>query len=115
MGSTVDEHPKSGCRIVHFGLVVSKADRFEVLVNQHQAGRLVWAPWDRSNLSYVGAVQVGEHYVSRVLSKSAGSDETPSFLLYRVGHLNPSGRGRIFTIDDGQQVVESNEGQLYLS
>lgn len=104
IGAT-DEEESSSCRIVYYGRIIIR-DKFEVLVNVQQAGRLVWTKWDRSQMSFVGAVQVGEQYVGRV--KTADG--------YRLGHLDPTvQRGRIFTIDHAQdQVVESSEGEILL-
>jgi len=102
IGAT-DEEESSSCRIVYYGSITIR-DKFEVLVNVQQAGRLVWTRWDRSQTSFVGAVQVGEQYVGRV--KTANG--------YRLGHLDPTvQRGRMFTIDYVEdQVVESTEGEI---
>ncbi|XP_046656450.1 protein unzipped-like [Daphnia pulicaria] len=102
IGAT-DEEESSSCRIVYYGNIIIR-DKFEVLVNVQQAGRLVWTKWDRSLTSFVGAVQVGEQYVGRV--KTADG--------YRLGHLDPTvQRGRMFTIDQVEdQVVESSEGEI---
>lgn len=106
IGAT-DEEESSSCRIVYFGQIIIR-DKFEVLVNVQQAGRLVWTRWDRSQTSFVGAVQVADQYVGRV-KMADGSG-------YRLGHLDPTiQRGRIFTIDHVEdQVVESNEGEVLL-
>ena len=107
IGAT-DEEESSSCRIVYYDRIVIR-DKFEVLVNVQQAGRLVWTKWDRSQMSFVGAIQVGQHYIARV--KTGDADGS-----YRLGHLDPTvQRGRIFTIDNSQdQVIESNEGQILL-
>lgn len=111
LGSTHDDEDAIvRCRIVYYGNIITK-DKFEVLVNTHQAGRLIWSAWDRSRLSFVGAVQVGDHYVARVRTSGL-----------RAGHLDPSvHRGRIFTIvdrDDGetieQTVDQAQEGEILL-
>lgn len=104
IGAT-DEEESSSCRIVYFGRIIIK-DKFEVLVNVHQAGRLLWTRWDRSLTSFVGAVQVGDQYVGRVKTTDGSQ--------YRSGHLDPTvQRGRIFSIDNVEdQVVESIEGEL---
>lgn len=106
IGAT-DEEESSSCRIVYYGQIIIR-DKFEVLVNVQQAGRLVWTKWDRSHMSFIGAVQVGEQYVGRV--KTADGQQ------YRLGHLDPTiQRGRIFTIDHVEdQVVQSNEGEILL-
>ena len=106
IGAT-DEEESSSCRIVYYDRIIIR-DKFEVLVNVQQAGRLVWTRWDRSQMSFIGAVQVGEQYVGRV-KKSDGN--------YRLGRLDPTAqqRGRIFTIDHAEdQVVESSEGEILL-
>lgn len=114
LGSTHDhdEDAVTKCRIVYYGNIITR-DKFDVLVNTHQAGRLVWSAWDRSRLSLVGAVQVGDHYVARASSDSGG---------YRAGHLDPSvHRGRIFTVldhNDGevieQRIEQAQEGEILL-
>ena len=105
IGAT-DEEESSSCRIVYYESIIIK-DKFEVLVNVQQAGRLVWTKWDRSQTSFIGAVQVGEHYVGRV--KTATDS-------YRLGHLDPTvQRGKMFTIDQVEdQVVQSSEGEILL-
>ena len=106
IGSVTGRRGQSGgsCRIVSFGKVVEGL-RFEVLVNANGAGRLVWAKWDRSYVTYVGAVQVGDHYVGRTQDGQDGQ-------LYNVGHLDPNlqQRGRIVTIDQDDVVHESIQG-----
>lgn len=98
---------KSGCRIVYYGRIINRSEKYEVLVNVHGAGRLVWQPWDKSTTTFTGAVQVGEHYVARVLVQ----DETTNEEFYRLGHLDPSvQRGRIFTVDGQNKVAEAVQG-----
>lgn len=104
IGGTDETGGGDGCRIVYYGRIVSRNDRFEVLVNVHGAGRLVWTPWDRTDATtFTGAVQVGDHHVARVLNQDG----------YQLGHLDPSvHRGRIYTVDSHKdQVVEFTQGK----
>lgn len=100
----------SGCRIVYYGRIINRADRYEVLVNLHGAGRIVWTSWDKFVTSFTGAVQVGDHYVARVLVHPPDGQQSD---FHRLGHLDPTlQRGRIFTVDDKEAVVESTQGKF---
>ena len=103
-------HDEAGCRIVYYGRVVSRNERFEVLVNTHGAGRLVWTPWDRTAATtFTGAVQVGDHHVARVLVQLDKDQEG-----YQLGHLDPSvHRGRIYSVGGlKDQVLEYTQGEI---
>lgn len=106
VGETTED--ESHCRIIYFERIIQK-DKYEVLVNGHKAGRVVWSDWDRSRVSLEGAVQVGEHYVAR--AKVVGSEEEEG---YQLGRLDTSTRrGLILTIQQ-DEVVEATEGQILL-
>ena len=106
VGETTED--ESHCRIVYFERIIQK-DKYEVLVNGQKAGRVVWSDWDRSRISLVGAIQVGDHFVAR--ARVVGSEDEEG---YQLGRLDTSTRrGIIFTIQQ-DEVVEATEGQILL-
>lgn len=92
------------CRIVSYVRIVDEQN-FQVLVNSNDAGRIVWSAWDRSKTSFFRAVQNGDYFIGRRLGEHGNT---------YVGHLDPSRRGSIHTIDEQDIIHESSQGEILM-